>query len=113
MTGQPFAQRAATALDRLEAGIERAAERAGVDLEVARTDNVIEVEFDDGSRIVINSHEAAGEIWVAARSGGYHFKPLPDGRWCDTRSSSDLIASLSARLSDQAGVPIALDAVEL
>lgn len=109
MGEQGFTKRAAEALDRLEADIESSAASADVDLELSRQDNVIEIEFEDTSRIVINSHEAAGEIWVAARSGGFHFKPTADGRWIDGRSGRELRPMLAELLSLQAGTAIALD----
>ena len=108
MGEQGFMKRATATLDRLEVGIEQAAARAGVDVELSRADNLIEVEFDDGSKIVINSHEAAGEIWVASRAGGYHFRPQPDGGWLDGRSGNTLTALLSDQLSRQAGLPVDL-----
>ena len=105
-----FSKHAAQTLDRLEADIERSAEDAGVDLEMSRQDNVIDIEFEDGSKVVINSHQAAGEIWVAARAGGFHFKPVQEGRWIDGRSGRDLRALLSEQLSAQAGAAIELPA---
>jgi CyaY protein len=108
MGEESFTKQAAQTLDRLEADIESAAEAAGVDLELSRQDNVIEIEFDDGSKVVINSHQAAGEIWVAARAGGFHFKPVPEGRWVDGRSGRDLRSMLSEQLSAQARATIAL-----
>ncbi|HZH06253.1 MAG TPA: iron donor protein CyaY [Lautropia sp.] len=108
MGDQGFTKQAALTLDGLEADIERAAEEAGVDLELSRQDNVIEVEFEDGSKVVINSHQAAGEIWVAARAGGFHFKPLQEGRWVDGRSGRDLRSLLAEQLSAQAGTTIVL-----
>ena len=108
MGEQGFTRQAAEALDRLEADIERSAADADVDLELSRQDNVIDIEFEDGSKIIINSHEAAGEIWVAARSGGFHFKPAAQGRWVDGRSGRELRPTLAELLSQQAGaVPIA------
>lgn len=103
-----FTKRAAQTLDCLETDIQQSADDAGVDLELSRQDNVIDIEFEDGSKVVINSHQAAGEIWVAARSGGYHFKPVEQGRWLDGRSGRELRALLSEQLSAQAGQPIAL-----
>ena len=108
MGEQSFMLCAAQALDRLQADIERCADEAGADLELSRQDNVIDIEFEDGSKIVINSHQAAGEIWVAARSGGYHFRPAGQGRWIDGRSGGELRALLSEQLSAQAGRPISL-----
>lgn len=108
MEEQSFSKRAAQTLDRLEADIEESAVDAGVDLDLTRQDNVIDIEFVDGSKVVINSHQAAGEIWVAARSGGYHFKPVEDGRWLDGRNGRDLRGLLSEQLSAQAGSLIRL-----
>jgi CyaY protein len=44
---------------------------------------------------------------VAARSGGYHFKPQ-EGRWIGTRDGVELMQALSRCLSEQAGEPIEL-----
>jgi CyaY protein len=108
MGEEGFTKHAAQTLDRLEADIERSADEAGIDLEISRQDNVIDIEFEDGSKVVINSHQAAGEIWVAARSGGYHFKPSEAGGWIDGRSGRELRALLSEQLAAQAGRPISL-----
>ena len=108
MGDESFTRHAAQTLDRLEADIERAADEAGVDLEISRQDNVIDIEFEDGSKVVINSHQAAGEIWVAARAGGFHFKPTNEGNWVDGRSGRDLRAMLSEQLSAQAGTTVTL-----
>jgi CyaY protein len=88
--------------------IEDAVDRCGaeVDLEV-KPGGVLELEFDDGSRIIINRHTAAREIWVAAKSGGYHFRPQ-DGLWVATRSGEELTAALGRCMSEQAGEPIVL-----
>jgi len=109
MGEQGFTKLAAEALERLEADIEQSAVAADVDLELSRQGNVIEIEFEDRSRMVINSHEAAGEIWVAARAGGYHFKPAAGGAWIDGRSGRELRSMLAELLSAQAGTPMALD----
>jgi CyaY protein len=109
MGEQGFTKLAAEALDRLEADIEGSAAAADVDLELSRQGNVIDVEFEDGSKMIINSHEAAGEIWVAARAGGYHFKPTPTGAWIDGRSGRELRTMLAELLSAQAGKAMTLD----
>ena len=67
-----------------------------------------QIELPDGGKVVVNRHAAAQEVWVAARSGGFHFRW--DGRaWRDTRNQSELMASLSALLSAQSGESIQLD----
>ena len=74
--------------------IESALEASGADLDFAMVSaGVLEVEFADGSKMVVNRHGAAQEIWVAARSGGFHFRW--DGeRWRDTRDGTELMAAL-------------------
>jgi CyaY protein len=99
MDESEFEARAAGALE----AIERALEGAGVEADVELKDGgILEIEFDDGSKMIVNRHGAAREIWVAARSGGFHFRW--DGTaWRDTRSGEELLAALSELLSRQLG----------
>lgn len=77
---------------------------------------VLELEFEQsgGSKIIINRHAAAQEIWIAAKSGGYHFRPealcSADQAlvWRDGRDGLELIERLQRCMSEQAGVPVAL-----
>jgi len=81
---------------------------SGVDCEPElKAGGVLEVEFEDGTKIIVNKHSAAQEIWVAAKSGGFHFK-YDDGRWLDTRSKEELFESLSKLASQQAGETVEL-----
>ena len=90
------------------ARIEQALESSESDLDFEiKPGGVIEIEFENGSKIIVNRHTAAREIWVAARSGGYHFKP--DGeRWIATRDGAELLAVLSRCISAQAGETVSL-----
>lgn len=107
---QDFARESGRLLDRIEQAIEAAADEAGVDLEVSRQDNVIEVEFEDRSKLIVNSHQAAGEVWVAARAGGWHFRPSgPGGQWIDTRSGMALQQCLNEQLEAHAGHPLVVN----
>lgn len=83
------------------ARIEQALEDADLDFETP-ADGIVEVEFDDGSKIIINRHGVAREIWVAARSGGFHFKPQ-DGGWADTKDGTPLFDKLVALVAAQGG----------
>ena len=104
MNESDFDRLADAALER----IERALEESGADCDwELKAGGVLEIEVPDGSRIVVNRHTAARQIWVAARSGGYHFRH--DGsRWVDTRDGSELFASLSRRVSEQSGTTVNL-----
>lgn len=88
--------------------LERALDGAALDADVlAKGTGLLEVEFADGSKIVINRHTAAREIWVAAKSGGFHFRHA-DGGWRDTRDGGELFAALSRLVSAQSGTPVIL-----
>ncbi len=104
MNDSEFDSAADAALERIDAALEA----SGADLDVAMVSaGVLEIEFDDGSKIIVNRHAAAQELWVAARSGGFHFRW--DGQnWRDTRDGSELFAALSALVSAQAGIAVSL-----
>lgn len=110
MTETEFLDRAEAVLDHIEAAIETAGEAADVDVECSRSGNVLEIEFvDNGSKIIVNTQAPMQEIWVAARSGGFHYR-LVDGQWRNTRDGSELYAALSALASAQGGATITLTA---
>lgn len=90
------------------AQIERAIEASGLDADLeTKGAGVLELEFADGARMVINRHSAAREIWVAAPSGGFHFRY--DGeRWRDTRDGAELFAALSRLVSAQSREQVTL-----
>ncbi|MDP2808604.1 MAG: iron donor protein CyaY [Rhodocyclaceae bacterium] len=88
--------------------IEDALDACGADIDYeVRPGGIIEITFDDGSQIVINRHLVAREIWVAARSGGTHFRP-EGNRWVGTRDGGELMAALSRCISEQMGKTVTL-----
>ncbi len=88
--------------------IELALETSDTDLDCSMTSSgVLEIEFDDGGKIIVNRHAVAKEMWVAARSGGFHFRW--DGQsWRDTRSGRELMTVLSELVSAQVGMSVDL-----
>jgi CyaY protein len=104
MTESEFEALAGAALGALESALETGAPDADVQTKGA---GVLEIEFEDGSKMVINRHGAAREIWVAAKSGGFHFRH--DGSvWRDTRDGTELFAAVSKLASQQGGTPVVL-----
>ncbi len=104
MDDKEFNGLADAALARIDAALEAC--EADIDFELA-AGGVLEIEFEDGSKIIVNRHGVAREIWVAARAGGFHFRW--DGKaWVDTRDGAELMQKLSALASQQAGEAIQL-----
>lgn len=88
-------------LARIERSIE-GSDALDCDLEAG----ILTITCPDESRVIVNRQTPNREIWVAARSGGFHFR-WRDGEWRDTRSGDELFASLSRILASQAGENIA------
>jgi CyaY protein len=104
MTESDFNNSAAATLDRIAQALEESAAQCDCEL---KDGGVLDIEFADGSRIIVNRHSAAREIWVAARSGGFHFRH--DGaNWVSARDGSELFAALSRFVSQQSGVAVIL-----
>jgi CyaY protein len=76
-----------------------------IDIDSARTGGMLEMSFPNGSKIVVNTQPPLHEIWLAARSGGHHFK-YREGVWCDTKDGREFFEALSACASAQAGVEL-------
>jgi CyaY protein len=89
MTESEFNQLADAALARIETAIDH----CDGDVECNRSGNVLEVEFDNGQKIIINRHDINQEIWVAARSGAFHYA-WQNGAWLSRRDDSELFGKL-------------------
>lgn len=97
-----------TLADAALAKLEDALEQVTAEVECERVGGgILEIEFDDGSKIIVNKQAAVQEVWVAARSGGFHYRWV-GGRWLDTRSGEELFAALSRLIGEQAGEPVSL-----
>jgi CyaY protein len=108
MSEKTFLDQAETALAAIEAGMDRLNDEDVIDVECKRSGNVLEIEFiDNGSKIIVNTQAAMQELWVAAKSGGFHYKQI-DGKWINTRDGSELFAALSALASAQGGADVTL-----
>ena len=97
------------AADRVLATIERQCDawlqQGVIDVDTNRAGGLVELEFPDGSKIVVNKQPPLHEIWLAARNGGFHFK-FVDQAWRDTRDGVEFFSRLSDEASRQGGKPL-------
>ena len=109
MDEQLFLTVADAKLGQIEVALERLIDESDVDIDVELKDGgVMEIACANGSKIIINRHSAAREIWIAARSGGYHFA-YHGNAWLAARDGTELMQVLSRCLTEQTGTVIALD----
>ena len=87
------------------AAIEAALDDIDADIEAERNGNVLTLEFENGSKIIVNLQPPMQEVWIAAKAGGFHFKYI-DGEWRDTRNGTEFYAALSDYATQQAGEPV-------
>lgn len=102
MTDLEFLDRAEAALQAIELACDRINENSDADVDNQRTGGMVTLAFANRSQIVVNLQKPLHEIWMAARSGGYHYKW--DGEaWVDTKGQGELFAQLTRCASEQAG----------
>ena len=78
------------------------------EVEVSTSDGVLRLDLRDGTRIVINSHRAARQIWMAAVSTAWHFDPTGEGGWRASRTGEELRPTLARLLHERIGLTVSL-----
>jgi CyaY protein len=92
--------------------IQDAVDNSGADIDYDEIGGVLTLEFDNGSKIIFSKQGAMNQLWMAAKSGGFHFDYDEGGeRWiCDSGDKEELYAMLSRLATEQAGEAITLSA---
>jgi CyaY protein len=106
LTDAGFYAIAEKTLKAIEISLEEAFQESDLDLDISRQGgNVVNIQFEDKSVIVVNTQSPLQEIWVAAKEGGFHYKwsgTLSEPLWLDTKTGAELFSELSRLASQQA-----------
>ena len=102
MTDTEFLDRAEMLLHRVEAACDRINDEDRADIDSQRVGGMVTLAFANQSQIVINLQKPLHEVWLAAKSGGYHYK-FDGAAWIDTKGQGEFFASLARLASEQAG----------
>jgi CyaY protein len=105
MTDSEFLARCEAILDHLESQADDWMSLHDVDIEAERNGNVLTLIFNNSIHVVINSQAPMKEMWVAARSGGFHYR-FDGEHWVDTRGGPDMNEALSQICSEASGIPL-------
>ena len=89
--------------------IEDALEDTGLDLDFDNSGGILTVTFPDRSKIIINRQTPVRQLWIAARSGGFHLDHDADHRWVLDSNGEPLILLLNRLCSEQAGETVSLE----
>ena len=102
MTDPEFMDRAEALLQAVEVCCDAMNDLDDVDVDNQRVGSMVTLSFPNRSQIIINLQTPLHEVWIAARSGGYHFR-WQDGVWQDTKGQGEFYDTLSKDASAQAG----------
>jgi CyaY protein len=105
MTDPEFLDLAENLLKAVEAACDRINDEGSADIDNQRVGAMVTLVFANSSQIVINLQKPLHEVWLAARSGGFHFK-FDSKQWTDTKGQGEFFACLSRFASEQAGSPL-------
>lgn len=109
MTDQEFMDRAETLLKAVEVCCDQINDDSDADIDNQRTGGMVTLTFPNRSQIIINLQKPLHEVWMAAKSGGYHYR-WADGLWQDTKGQGEFFGALTANASQQAGIALAFRA---
>jgi CyaY protein len=104
LSAAEYEARTHAVLAAIEATTDRFLEEDVIDIDAGRTGGLLELAFPNGSKIVVNTQPPLQELWLAAQSGGFHFRCI-GGRWID-RDGGEFFTVLSSCASAQAGRPL-------
>jgi CyaY protein len=89
--------------------IEEAIDACGVDIDYDNAGGILTLEFANGSQIIVNKQAPLKQLWVAARSGGFHFDyDSETNHWRLQGGGEELFGCLNRCCGEQAGEPVTL-----
>ncbi|MFV0679040.1 iron donor protein CyaY [Ottowia sp.] len=103
MTDLEYLDRAEALLRSVEARCDVLNDETDADIDNQRVGGMITLVFANQSQIIINLQKPLHEVWLAARSGGYHYQWV-DGAWRDTKSGEEFFERLTQSATEQAGM---------
>lgn len=105
MTDLEFMNRAEQLLLAVEQCCDRINDTTDADVDSQRTGGMITLTFPNRTQIIINQQKPLHEMWMAAKSGGYHYR-FDGAQWLDTKGAGEFFASLSRDATAQSGLKL-------
>lgn len=95
--------------------IQVAIDDSGADIDYEESGGVLTLEFENGSKIIFSKQPPMKQLWMAARSGGFHFDyDESTQQWLlDSGEREELYAMLSRLATEQGGEKVSLAAPDL
>ena len=105
MTDTEYLDRAEALLRSIEQCVDRINDETEADIDAQRVGGMVTLVMANGTQVIVNLQKPLQEVWMAAKSGGYHYKFAASG-WIATRDGTEFFADLSRNVSVQAGIAL-------
>ena len=105
MTDNEFMDQAERLLQQLETACDHLNENADVDIDNQRVCGMVTITFPNRSQLIVNLQKPLHEVWLAARSGGYHYR-FDGMHWQDTKGQGEFWQQLTQDASQQFGAAL-------
>ncbi|RYH69191.1 MAG: iron donor protein CyaY [Alcaligenaceae bacterium] len=109
MTDLEFLDHAEKLLLAVERSCDRINDDTDADVDAQRSGGMVTLTFPNRTQIVINLQRPLHEVWMAAKSGGYHYK-FDGTAWQDTKGAGDFFACLTRDATQQSGMALQFSA---
>ena len=91
-------------VDDMLLAIEEAIDESGADIDYENAAGILTLELENGSQIIINRQTPVKQLWLAVRSGGFHFDWSDDeDGWVRDSDGDGFVAVLNEALEAQGG----------
>lgn len=88
-------------VDELQQTIEDQLDASDLDVDIDNGNGILTVIFDNGSQIILSRQAALLQLWVAAKSGGYHLAYNVDKNGWFVIDSNESLKDLLKRLINE------------
>jgi CyaY protein len=94
-------------VDATQQTLEDIFDESELDVDLESSAGVLTVEFENGSQVIFSRQEPLRQLWLAARSGGFHFDYDEESeRWMCDKSEEQLGEMLQRIVREQADVEL-------
>lgn len=105
MTDSEFMDHAESLLQQLETACDRLNEQSDIDIDNQRVGGMVTLTFPNRSQLIVNLQKPLHEVWLAAQSGGYHYR-FDGAAWQDTKGQGEFWQQFTSDAQRQFGAPL-------
>jgi CyaY protein len=99
-------------VDATQQAVEDIFDDSDLDLDLENSGGVLTVRFENGTQLIFSRQEPLRQLWLAARSGGYHFDfDSESGRWICDSSDEELGEMLTRITLEQSGAELEFEEI--